>query len=1186
MDLCIGTTKLVNDFDPIGDFDRDPNSDPNSDPIGDAGRRQTCLAFLAWLLFVVYGSLVPFRVRDLDLAEGIEVFSAITFLDLGIVSRADWIANILLYIPLGFLACACALGLRGGRPIVRPVLAVLFAACVAVAVGVEFLQVFFAPRTVSLNDLTAETIGSGLGILLFALGRRSFARLLTAFRQGGRPSVLAAFAAYGLVYLGLSLFPFDFVLSADELTWKLVRGNQGWLIAGDCADPIRCWARLAGDVLAIAPLGLLMALAFPRVGLRRVLLLGVLIGLGLEAVQLLLVSGISQGLSVILRGAGLAAGWGIGRLLYLGGVLPVARMVRQATPYLVLPYALVLASFSGWFSAPWLSFEAALARLGDVRLLPFYYHYFSTEAAAMASLLSIAGLYGPIGLAVWAHACVARNEDRPGRVRVPDRGHWVAAAMAALVALPIEIGNLLVPPRHPDLTDLLIAAAAAALVYGAATWIARVLAGAVAQGSSGADWRPIPPSSQPVRVPSPPASPFDWPAPRPWGFVLALPPLVLTLWGLVGYPAGSVLLATGLFAYGVALWRWPLIWCFAVPFALPVLNLGPLTGRPLLDELDLLVLVTLAVGAVRYSGSRPRPWRQPLFPVAVSLLWVSFAVASLRGLWPLLPTLGEGLPAASHSPLAAWMVGKGMLWALLLLPLLRRLPRGAGGVAYGYLDGGLIAALLVVTLSVLWQRHIFVGLFDFDNDFRVTGTFSSMHTGGAYIEAFIAFAFPLLIARLVGGRRANPIAPVRPPSIGNRDLGAAVPESFDRTAFAPLFRRCRNLGASVLGALAAGLCVYAMMVTFSRGGYAALVSGLALLALGLARARRDGGPPAIRAPAGAHRRRWLTLATVVGVTAAVALPILSGGFARQRLAATFEDLGVRQAHWEGALSLMDDDWSAVVAGMGLGTYPSRYLLLAEIEKPPGSYRVVEGENPFLRLGAGETVFLDQRVAVSPGTRYRLSVRVRQESGQGRLAVPLCEKALLYSFACQWNTLDVLGPRGDWKRMRIRIHTGSLGRGGNWPHPPVTLSLHNPGPEVIDIDDVSLKTLTGQELVANGDFSRGTARWLFVTDQDLAWHIHQQWLEVYFAQGLIGIAALVLLLLGAASLLLPALWRGNLAAATRAAALTAFLTVGLAGSTLDTARIAMLFYLYALGTGIPTSKTRSEPRDFWSAAPGH
>src|SRR5690606_16593201 len=119
--------------------------------------------------------------------------------------------------------------------------------------------------------------------------------------------------------------------------------------------------------------------------------------------------------------------------------------------------------------------------------------------------------------------------------------------------------------------------------------------------------------------------------------------------------------------------------------------------------------------------------------------------------------------------------------------LLRRVPAENAGAALRRMGHGLVAGLAMVTLAVLWERQVYVGLADFENVFRVTGTFASMHTGGAYIEAFIAFAFPALVVSVLATR-----------SWGLRFLGIAF-------------------------ALAVS---YAMLVTFSRGGYAALIAGL------------------------------------------------------------------------------------------------------------------------------------------------------------------------------------------------------------------------------------------------------------------------------------------------------------------------------------------------------------------------
>jgi len=61
---------------------------------------------LGYAAFVVYGSLVPLAFRYRPLGEAWEAFVQTPYLQLDVGSRADWVANILLYIPLGFLARA------------------------------------------------------------------------------------------------------------------------------------------------------------------------------------------------------------------------------------------------------------------------------------------------------------------------------------------------------------------------------------------------------------------------------------------------------------------------------------------------------------------------------------------------------------------------------------------------------------------------------------------------------------------------------------------------------------------------------------------------------------------------------------------------------------------------------------------------------------------------------------------------------------------------------------------------------------------------------------------------------------------------------------------------------------------------------------------------------------------------
>jgi hypothetical protein len=259
---------------------------------------------------------------------------------------------------------------------------------------------------------------------------------------------------------------------------------------------------------------------------------------------------------------------------------------------------------------------------------------------------------------------------------------------------------------------------------------------------------------------------------------------------------------------------------------------------------------------------------------------------------------------------------------------------------------------------------------------------------------------------------------------------------------------------------------------------------------------------------------------------------------------------------------MGDDMAPMLLGTGFGRYPALYLFAVQAGTPPGTFEVIEeADNALLRLGKGQAVYLDQRVSLRAGADYRLAARVRGTDPDARLSVMLCEKALLYSFTCVSAGLAP-GEAGVWQRRQATISAGEVGRGGRWPHGPVKLSLYNAGTGRIDVDDVSLLAPDGRQLIANGDFRSGAARWLFVTDQAQGWHIDQLFVETYVAQGLLGLAALGLLLLAAAVVLWPGIRAGRLEAVAFAAGLAGLVSAGMLGSVLDAPRTGMLFYLSA------------------------
>src|SRR5690348_6661332 len=208
-----------------------------------------------YLLLIVYGSLLPFHLNDLTLSAALANFRHIPLLELGVESRADLVANLLLYIPFGLLLCGSIAGANPGPMLLASGVLISLVIAATVALGVEFTQQFFAPRTVSLNDIFAEIAGSIMGIILWPVTGIRLVHLIRSIFRGGANARNAALIAYALGFAMLSVFPYDFLLSYGEWRAKLTSENVGWLFVPHCGG--RCLLRLVPEALSVAPLAML-----------------------------------------------------------------------------------------------------------------------------------------------------------------------------------------------------------------------------------------------------------------------------------------------------------------------------------------------------------------------------------------------------------------------------------------------------------------------------------------------------------------------------------------------------------------------------------------------------------------------------------------------------------------------------------------------------------------------------------------------------------------------------------------------------------------------------------------------------------------------------------------------------------------------------------------------------------------
>jgi VanZ family protein len=423
------------------------------------------LAGLAYLLFVVYGSLVPFDFHPRPFYSAVKSFMNIRYLQLGMDARADWVANILLYIPLAFLWLGCLSWSPGHfLRVFFSVFVLLF--CVALSVAIEFTQQFFPPRTVSLNDIFAEIAGSLIGVTLWwAVGNKLSGLLDSLFAQG-KTAAYAGLTLYTIGYLAFSLFPYDFLISADEIRVKAAGPFLHLLPSRTaCGGTLRCGAKLVAEAAAVAPLGLLLSVVSRKNGgalIRSAAWTGAWLGLIIEMLQFFLVSGITLAASVFTRVIGVASGAAAGESLRRTSLWPLLYLLRPFMPLAGSLYILLVTAVTWLGKGPLLSPEAGISRLNEIHFMPFYYHYYTSESAAMTSLFAVAIMFIPVGILYWVWRVAIMRE-------FVARGAVNAAFLGAVISAGVELGKLFLSSARPDPTNLLIGSLSATIGFLAAS---------------------------------------------------------------------------------------------------------------------------------------------------------------------------------------------------------------------------------------------------------------------------------------------------------------------------------------------------------------------------------------------------------------------------------------------------------------------------------------------------------------------------------------------------------------------------------------------------------------------------------------------------------------------------------------------------------------------------------------------
>jgi VanZ family protein len=1101
---------------------------------------------------LVYASLIPLQYRRLDWPETIERWKSIPWLQLGVYNRADWIANGLVVVPVSFLLTG-AVSYRGsGRRAIDRLMdlgatTLVGVFLVALVLGIEMLQVWFPPRTVSWNDIVAGWIGTICGALLWLVGGEKGIEATSRFFRmqflEDRLVTLAIVASVaGFLY---SIYPLDLILNSREWNEKIRLGRVQWGLIPHSIS-MREWLQgLVVSAIRLIPFGVL-TLRLRSAGLSWAWIL--VMGLLLELVQLPFFTKYSSFGDVLAGWMGGAFGicffrahrfwdWlGRSRWIWIGAtavwlcILVVAFLARSER-WVFDPAELKL-RWSGFFTYP---------------LLRYYY---TSEYSAVTNLLGKVLSFNVLGALVACCFMFGRRNDI-GRFEQTD-SLWRRHAFQSALVLAIPIGLIIeiLQVYRFDLIGDLSDVGTYALGAGVGAWLTIFIVKGPASKSVGSDPQVLGSSdgaSGIARITGLGGLPTEAPNPvrsiGPVGISTGLLLLVLGCWLAGLHPGWPVLQTLSVLAVFGLIRQHPSLFPMVYILSLTVADAYPWTGQLAVQEYDSLLLGCFAglcfasskgidsARSILQQTIRQRIKEESLLLIGFALLALSVGISLVIGLVRLPGAPWGDQLSVYFTRWNAVRVAKGIGWGLTFaIAMLFLNKRSWGRVSIdwelAFLRGCTWAALYVGVFVAI-ERAIFPGLLNWSDVYRATGPFFTMHIGDQHLDAFLVMVFPLVWA-------------------------------------CTLHPTSRTMERGLCG-LVLGLLAYGAFSTMSRATLATLLLQIAGLLYitgrvwAMQRARLDR--QANRIPFALVNRAGLA-AILLGLLFVLGLILAARTEALQsRFATNLLDWNGRVSHWMMILKRGTTGVGGTLIGHGVGTLPS--LVASEFGRPvpPIQWIPEQGDSGSgqIALRGDWPIYLERMISGDAQKAIKgldLEVELANESNAVMITPSLVEKSMLESFGAtgfpavqadrSWKRLGVSDlNRDDWDLMG--------GSGCQSPWRPWSFGLSASGDGVAMIRDAASGSID----------TKSSYPWYFTCDDHMVWRAKNFLVHSYYEQGFVGVAAWSFLVLGS----LWGGWRGmrpvSIASGRlpfgsyQAVSVLGFAGVGFFGSLVDTPWITAL-----------------------------
>ncbi|MHB8973869.1 MAG: VanZ family protein [Pirellulaceae bacterium] len=411
---------------------------------------------------------MPFTFQPHSFEKAVERFALVPYLQLGIQSRADWVANILLFIPIGFLWMGVFnVDRRVGTNWLWSSAVVAFG-CLTLSIVLEFTQIWFPPRTVSQNDIVAETIGGVCGAVLWMVVGPTTTQWVRSYviERRSHRQVEWLLGTYLIGLLIYSVLPLDLTISPAELYRKYRDGRIIVVPFSDMAFGLKSLYEFARDIAVFAPVGMLAATwnrpaAGPLRSFCLSLAIGILVTCLIEMSQVVVYGRYASSTDVILGGIGIAVGaWFMhyrrGRNQSCGEMHTArwfAFWVGVTFAYTVLLLVIFCLPLNVVRDSTLIH-----ARYDQFWRVPFETLYWGSEFNAVSQLLKRCLLFAVLGTFL-----TKAVESVPASRRM--RHILLAASLLAVAGLgfAIEMAQVLLLPYIPDITDVFLYVIGAAI---------------------------------------------------------------------------------------------------------------------------------------------------------------------------------------------------------------------------------------------------------------------------------------------------------------------------------------------------------------------------------------------------------------------------------------------------------------------------------------------------------------------------------------------------------------------------------------------------------------------------------------------------------------------------------------------------------------------------------------------------